>query len=468
VPARIAMAFHAVLAQRLAALADDLTAAAAGDLKPLNDQINDLTAARDRFRARAEELAAANDALSLELEARAAEHEAAATATLALEAAREQSARLASQLASTEAQFAEIQREHTRLGDEMRVLRKEAERQQAERTETGAALADATGARDRERRGRETAEAELQRIQAQLADIQPAHQADLARLQQELEEVRHAAEGEATLLREELAIARSSNRERLVARLGQVFDQIASSMSVEDVLSAAANGLSEDFPRVAVFAPHDGRLEARYQCGFDPDSGIGQLTPALDDGSLLAKAAGSDQLQLHSPNAGGSPFTGSPSVMVTAPIVVRGELLALIYADNDGQTHVVESSTTPARVADIVRRHTALRLDRLTVELKTMGELRAYARMLLDEVEYVYRADVSARKPDSERLERLTENLRCARQIFQQRVAVEGPSMSGLLEEVLASVMAAKASSPFGREIGSVASQAHPAVAQAV
>ena len=141
---------------------------------------------------------------------------------------------------------------------------------------------------------------------------------------------------------------------------------------------------------------------------------------------------------------------------------MRGELLALIYADNDGQHGRMESTDTPARVADIVRRHTALRLDRLTVELKTMGELSAYARMLLDEVEYVYRADVSARKPDSERLERLTENLRCARQIYQQRVAVEGPAMAALIEEVITAAVAAKAGTPFGRELASVAPQAHP------
>jgi hypothetical protein len=132
----------------------------------------------------------------------------------------------------------------------------------------------------------------------------------------------------------------------------------------------------------------------------------------------------------------------------------------MIYGDNDGQTR--PSDATALRLAEIIRRHTSLRLDGLTLELKTIGELRAYARMLLDEVEYVYRADVSARKPDTERMERLTENLRCARQIFQQRRALEAPTLPSLLEEVVATAIATRSSTPFGRELASVAPHAYP------
>jgi len=459
------MPFQAVLARQLAALTDQLTAAAAEDLETLSAQIAELTVARDRYRTRAEELTAANDALSFELEARAAESEAAASALRNLESERERSARLAGELAAIESRHADLQRQHGKLEESTAVLRQGASRHDAERAASDAALIEASAGRDRERAAREAVEAELTRLRSQATDSRSDFEAQLAQLRQELAEAHHQADGEVALMREELTIARSSNRERLVARLGQLFEDIGRGASVEDVLSAAANGLTEDFGRVAVFAAKEGRLEARYQRGFDPDSGFGQIVPAVGDGSLLARAAASDELGLIMADALTElPFAGNPSVIVTAPIKVRGELLALIYADNDGRHGVMESTETPARVADIVRRHTALRLDRLTIELKTMGELRAYARMLLDEVEYVYRADVSARKPDSERLERLTENLRCARQIYQQRVAVEGPAMAVLIEEVIAAAVAAKAGTPFGRELASVAPQAHPAV----
>jgi len=486
------MPFQAVLARQLAALTEQLTAAAAEDLESLSAQIADLTTARDRYRTRAEELTKANDALSFELEARAAESEAAASALRNLESERERSSRLAGELASIESRHADLQRQHSQLEEMSAALRQGASRRDSERAASDAALIEASAGRDRERAAREAIEAELARLRGQNTDAKSEFEAQLAQLRQELADVRQQsaqelanvrheaeadaarlreevaqarvqAEGEAERLREELTIARSSNRERLVARLGQLFEDIGHGASVEDVLSAAANGLAEDFGRVAVFAAKEGRLEPRYQRGFDPDSGFGQIVPSLGDGSLLARAAASDELGFIT--ADGStelPFTGSPSVIVTAPVKVRGELLALIYADNDGRHTSMESTDTPARVADIVRRHTALRLDRLTIELKTMGELRAYARMLLDEVDYVYRADVSARKPDAERLERLTENLRCARQIYQQRVAVEGPAMAVIIEEVIAAAVAAKAGTPFGRELASVAPQAHP------
>jgi hypothetical protein len=246
--------------------------------------------------------------------------------------------------------------------------------------------------------------------------------------------------------------------------LSQAFEEIDREMSIDDVLSAAANGIAADFSRVAVFIAAAGRLETRYHRGFDQTSGIERAAPVLGDGSLLARAAASPELGLFIVDPlTDVPLAGAPTLIVTAPIVVRGELLALIYADDDGRPAGGDGGGTPARIADLVRRHTALRLDRLTVELKTVGELKAYAKMLLDEVEYVYRADVSAKKSDAERVERLTENLRCARQIYQQRAAVEGPMMTALIEDVLAATVAAKSSTPFGRELASVATLAHPA-----
>ena len=455
------MTFQAVLARQLAALAEQLTAAAAEDIETLSAQVAEATASRDRYRARADELTAVNDSLSLELEARAAEREAAAGAVTELDAERERSTRLAGQLAALESQHADLQRQIRGLEESASVLRESAGRQDAERAASDAALADAANARDRERASREALETEIARVRVETMAARAEFESQITQLKRALDEARLHAEGEASLLREELTIARRSNRERLVARLEQVFDEVGRSLSVEDVLSAAANGLAEDFGRIAVFAAQNGRLEARYQRGFDPASSMAQAE--LGDGSLLARAAESDELGLlMADGLRDLPFGGMPSVIVTAPIKVRGELLALIYADNHGQTAGMESPETPVRVADIVRRHTALRLDRLTVELKTMGELRAYARMLLDEVEYVYRADVSARKSDTERTERLTENLRCARQIYQQRVAVEGPAMALLIEEVITAAIAAKAGTPFGRELAGAAPQAHP------
>jgi hypothetical protein len=215
--------------------------------------------------------------------------------------------------------------------------------------------------------------------------------------------------------------AKIANRGALIDRLCDVFEQIGSSKTVDDVLLAAGRGLAGDFNRVAVFAG-ERRLAQ-----------LGAETPLLD------------------PAAAG----------VTAfPIVVRGEKLATILADEETQ-----SAGEGARLAEVVRRHAVLALDRLTIELKAVGELRAYAHMLLDEVEYVFNADTSANATASDRRERLSENLRCARQIYGQRVTLEGPAAASVLDEVLSEMLDAKVETAFGRELAEVAT-APPVVSE--
>lgn len=399
------MAFTVVLSRHLETLAEQLTAAAAEETRVLLAQIAELNAARERSRTRIEELTAANEALTLELEAHAVERETADALRTALAREQEQAAR-----------------------------------------------------------ARDAHAAELAQLKAAHAASTQAADTETARLRSSLEASREVLEGEASLLREELAVARRGHRENLVSRLSRLFEEVARGTSVEDVLSAAAHGLADDFPRVAVFVASNGRLDPRYQRGFDADSGIGRAGFVAGDASLLGRTAASGELGVHTGDAlTGLPFGGGAAFAVTAPLAVRGELLAVIYADIGDLPLPEDRGAASARVADIIRRHTELRLDRLTAELKVTGDLRGYARMLLDEVEYVYRADVSAKAPDEERLRRLAENLRCARQFFEQRAATEGAPMAHLLDDVLMTTTAARASTPFGRELGSVAAAGAPA-----
>ena len=98
-----------------------------------------------------------------------------------------------------------------------------------------------------------------------------------------------------------------------------------------------------------------------------------------------------------------------------------------------------------------------LRLERLTLELKALAELRSYAKMLLDEVEYVYAADVKAAKTDAERMDRLEQNLRCACEIYQQRVSTEGPAAAALLGEEISAATAPQ--THFARDLAAVAAR---------
>jgi hypothetical protein len=153
--------------------------------------------------------------------------------------------------------------------------------------------------------------------------------------------------------------AKIAGRGPLIDRLTSVFERIGKSKTVNETLIAAAYGLAGDFNRVAVFAGEN-RLA---QFGAD--------TPPLE------------------PNS-------QPAVAVS--VVVSGETIGTIVAADDARP-----DGSGARLAEILRRHAVLALERLTSELKAVGELRAYAQMLLDEVEYVFNADTVANLAASER-----------------------------------------------------------------
>lgn len=246
----------------------------------------------------------------------------------------------------------------------------------------------------------------------------------------------------------------ASGRGPILARLGDVVAHVASAGSVEDVLAAAASGLVGEFARIAVFTARDNALAPAFHRGFDLNSGLDKVVVPLGVDSFLSKAAHTTEVQsLRGAAAAAAPFGGAPALCVTAPIAVRGEVLGVIYADDAGQ--LVEPAGDHVRLdlAKVLRAHATLRLERLTVELKAIAELRAYAQMLLDEVEYVYDADASSNKPEGERVERLAENLRCARQIYAQRVTPEGPAAAGLLDEIVARAVERKGAQPFGRDL---------------
>jgi hypothetical protein len=257
-------------------------------------------------------------------------------------------------------------------------------------------------------------------LEATTAQITATYEATINRLRQDQTDLvndnerLHAENAALTWEKQEmLDAAKTAARGPLIESLAGAFEKIAASKTVDDALLAAADALVGDFSSVAVVI------------GDQPARQLGVETPALD------------------PKA--------PST-VAFPIVVSGKKLASIFAadatrpDDEGK-----------RLGEVLSRHVALALERLTIELKAVGELRAYAQMLLDEVEYVFSADTTSNVPPGERRDRLSENLRCARQIFGQRVTLEGPAAASVLDEVLSKILDAKGETAFGRELAEVA-----------
>jgi hypothetical protein len=130
-----------------------------------------------------------------------------------------------------------------------------------------------------------------------------------------------------------------------------VFGVLDRSATLADALTGLFNGLIREFSRVALFAVRANRLEGVQQRGFEFESDISRVTVPLTPDSLLGGSVASGRLEsmLLNPATDGSatgvPFGGSPCCAVALPITVRGNIVAVIYADDSDRMEF--GSTSP-------------------------------------------------------------------------------------------------------------------------
>ncbi len=240
------------------------------------------------------------------------------------------------------------------------------------------------------------------------------------------------------------------------------FEALSSAATIGDVLSTLVEQLVNEFPRVALFRVKGNRLEGAHQIGFDLTNDIGKVVMPLAMDSLLTRAVSSghtERVDGDRTDSSHLPFGGSPTCALAMPIVVDGETLAVVYADDSGQARADSQAghdDLNARFAEALRHHAVALLTRLTSELKTMAELRGEAGSLLSETEQMYEADVAAGKTGDELLKRLHANLDYARSIYANRVANEPASTAGLLEAQLAGTIDLHRDNAFGRDLATV------------
>jgi chromosome segregation ATPase len=240
------------------------------------------------------------------------------------------------------------------------------------------------------------------------------------------------------------------------------FEALSGAETIGDVLSTLVEQLVNEFPRVALFRVKGNRLEGAHQIGFDLTSDIGKVVMPLAMDSLLTRAVSSGKTERVSGDRTDSshlPFGGSPTCALAMPIVVDGEALAVVYADDSGQARPESQAghdDLNARFAEALRHHTVALLTRLTSELKAMAELRGYAGSLLSETEQMYEGDVAGGKAGEELLKRLFANLDYARSIYANRVASEPASTAGLFEAQLSATIDLHRDNAFGRDLAVV------------
>ncbi len=239
------------------------------------------------------------------------------------------------------------------------------------------------------------------------------------------------------------------------------FDALSQATTISDVLATLGEQLAAEFPRVALFRVKGNRLEGAHQIGFDLTNDIGKVVIPLAMDSLLTRAVTSgmtERLSGEALDASGLPFGGSPTFGLAMPVVVDGETIALVYADDFGEPgHEARASEdVNVKFAEALRHHTVALLMRLTAELKTMAELRAYATSLLTEIEQMYHSDVEAGKEGEELQRRLLANLDYARSIYSNRAQFESPSASALLDAQVLAMVDTHQDSAFGRDLAVV------------
>jgi chromosome segregation ATPase len=305
------------------------------------------------------------------------------------------------------------------------------------------------------------------RVQA-LESSQARHEATIRQLEAALQHDRQGdsrsrdqlviAQQESATLRAE-AEALRSDVTRVVSLLDAsvyIVDELAKATTVPELLAALVNGLSLEFPRVALFRVKGNCVEGEMQVGFEQTTDVTKFVFPLTLDSLLTRVVGSRTLERLTGAAltadGATPFGGSPAAALALPIVLQGETLAVVYAEHSNPG--LETDNASAGFAKLLVGEAAVLLMRHTHELKTMNELREYAAMLLREAEQMYTADAETGKAADDLRTRLKGNLDCARQLYSHRATLEGPAAAVLLDEQIA--VAVQSQTPFAQDLATV------------
>jgi hypothetical protein len=252
-----------------------------------------------------------------------------------------------------------------------------------------------------------------------------------------------------------------------VDRLGSLMDasihsldELASATTISDLLASLVRQLSVEFARVAVFRVKGNRLEGEYQIGLDQTTDVTKLVLPLNMDSLITRAASSgivEQLKGSDlDDSSRAPFAGKPAMALALPVAFQNETFAVVYADSDHEEREDQSYDAAAGFAKLMVRTTTVLLLRLSQELKTLTELRDYAAMLLQEAEEMYNADMQTDRSDEERRSRLQDTVECARQLYAQRAALEGPAAAGLLDDRIAAAIEAEEPNRFARDLAAI------------
>jgi len=378
----------------------------------------------------------------------------------ALEGERRQRAQVEKQLKESEAllkdhekQFKEHEKQSKDHEKQLKDIEKQLKEQSAAQAFADAARREAEAAREKEAAAREQEVAARAAVERELA-------AARERADERERAVQQAESAHAEQLRSEKARLMKSALQPL-DHLRTAFDRYRGVTTIGDVLSILLESMATEFARVAVFDVDAHRLEVTRHAGFDghdmskvvvPLATQSPLTKAVKDGKVQGLTA-RDLTDTTRALVG-----GSPNFVLVLPVPIRGQVRAVVYADDSGQTvGEVPSPERRVRFAEILLWHTVPLLTRLALEEEAIAEFREYAASIVNDLESVYIADAAKHK-SAELRKRLQLNLQYARRRFNERMQAEGPTAAKLLDEQLAAAIEQKSDTPFGKDLAAVSS----------
>jgi len=450
--AKAATAGAQAAAQRVADEAKTRLDAALADLKARDARVAELQAAHEKAERQARDAEAAHTAATAALEKK---HEAVRAEIQAARDQAEKAARSAEQAArSTEQKLHEQLQAAEQLRHQIDGLQQKlrADAQAAQAAQEQIRLTAHT-----------TAEKLRQELQAKI-DAAVAAQARAADAAKSNDAQLRAARAQVEAARAELEAAKVdlTGADGQMERLLVSFETLAAATTISDLLLALAETLAGEFKRVALFRLKGNKLQGDFQIGFDLSTDVAKVVIPLSMDSLLARAVTSgciETMEAENPEAPKAPFGGSPSCALALPVAAGGETLGILYADDGHEGATSDTAGArglKGRFAELLLRHTVALALRLTAELRNLAELRGHAARLLNHAEEMYSADIEAGIQGAELQSRLLENIECARRLYAQRVAIEGPAAAGLLEDQLVLLIEQRADTPFGQDLGAV------------
>jgi chromosome segregation ATPase len=258
------------------------------------------------------------------------------------------------------------------------------------------------------------------------------------------------------------AADRQAATARAMESLVSGFHTLSGATTISEVLTKMVKALSREFTRVALFRVRGNRLEGQEQEGFDSKTDIAKVVMPLGMDSLLTRAVNSGTIEQLTgsdlADSSAAPFGGDPTCALALPVLVHGERLGILYADDSGAADPDPAARDlKAAFGDAMLQHGVALLMRLTSELRTLAELRTYAASLLTEMEQMYLSDARAGKTGGDLRKRLKDNLEYARSIYANRIALECPDAAALLDDQLTAMADAQQDTPFGGDLAIVA-----------